>query len=397
MPESGFAYFLNVASLVIIAFSVHLLILRSVKHAVYLPLAVCLSAVAVLLSQPVVKVLLPSFQVIFLLLSLPALYLIPPCFWLYVQGITSETSWQFTRAHRKHFILSGVAGLIVVSALLLPSDIRHQLLVIGNDRVLESTATWLRYGVYGLLILTFMLVLGWVVQAGFYIQAAWRLLQVYRQQLRNVFASTETQEARWIGWIILMVSSLWLMVAASIVYDNLIAPVTIEPVFKNVVALVLIWSVAVWGLRQKPGFETLYQQKETDISDTLTAGANEKYQRSALNKTLCENIERKLNHAMDHDQLFLDASLSLPKLASHIASSANYISQTLNETMGVNFFDYVNRYRVNAAKERLLNTNETVIDIAMNTGFNAKSSFYTAFKKETNMTPSAYRKANKAG
>ncbi|WP_227009415.1 helix-turn-helix domain-containing protein [Pseudoalteromonas ulvae] len=94
-------------------------------------------------------------------------------------------------------------------------------------------------------------------------------------------------------------------------------------------------------------------------------------------------------------RFFLDASLSLPKLAAHISSSANYISQTLNEVMRMNFFDYVNHYRVNAAKDRLLNSDETVIDIVMNTGFNAKFSFYTAFKKVTGMTPSAYRKAGK--
>ena len=100
---------------------------------------------------------------------------------------------------------------------------------------------------------------------------------------------------------------------------------------------------------------------------------------------------------MEHDRLFLDASLSLPKLAKHISRSAYHISQTLNETLGVNFFDYVNHYRVKAAKQQLQNTDNTVLDIAMDVGFNAKSSFYTAFKKDTGITPNQYRKESRAG
>ena len=94
---------------------------------------------------------------------------------------------------------------------------------------------------------------------------------------------------------------------------------------------------------------------------------------------------------MQQDTLYLDASLSLPKLAKHIHTSPNYISQTLNETLGMSFFDYVNKYRVSAAQQLLENTEETVLNIAMAVGFNSKSSFYTAFKKHTQLTPSQFK------
>ena len=65
----------------------------------------------------------------------------------------------------------------------------------------------------------------------------------------------------------------------------------------------------------------------------------------------------------------------------------------MNESIGMNFFDYVNKYRVEMAKHQLQHSSDTVIDIAMNVGFNAKSSFYTAFKKVAQQTPSQYRKS----
>ena len=117
-----------------------------------------------------------------------------------------------------------------------------------------------------------------------------------------------------------------------------------------------------------------------------------KYQRSALDEEQSSLIATKIEKAMREDEIYLDASLSLQKLAKHIFTSPNYISQTLNETQGVNFFDYVNKYRLGAAKRMLEQSNDSVLDIAMRVGFNAKSSFYSAFKKETGQTPSQYRK-----
>jgi AraC-like DNA-binding protein len=396
MTEHALALFLNAISLAIIAFSGHLLLQRTKNQAFYWPLLGCLLAIAVLIAQPWLKQLAPELRLWFLLLALPALYLLPPCFWLYVQGLTSSTPWRFQANHAKHFACSGVALLITICALLLPAEIRHGLLVEGNEQVVASSPALLRNFVYGLLILTFGMVIGWCVQAGCYVVAVFRQLHRYRAQLKQVFASTETQELRWIWWLLGAVIGIWVLVSASLLYDNLVGPVQLDPALQHGVILILIWTIASWGLRQKPGFAELYQSDATmqeKLQDTLQPLTEAKYQRSALNEQLSSNIVNKLNQAMQQDQLFLDASLSLPKLAKHIATSPSYISQTLNETLGLNFFDYVNRYRVEAAKIQLLNSEQTVLDIAMNVGFNAKSSFYTAFKKETQLTPSQFRNA----
>lgn len=139
--------------------------------------------------------------------------------------------------------------------------------------------------------------------------------------------------------------------------------------------------------------EELYESQD-DIQEVLVEEDNQqrKYQRSALDEQQSSRIAEKIEKSMRDDELFLDASLSLQKLAKHIFTSPNYISQTLNETLGMNFFDYVNKYRVDAAKRMLAQSDDTVLDIAMSVGFNSKSSFYTAFKKEAEQTPSQYRK-----
>ncbi|GGD71060.1 helix-turn-helix domain-containing protein [Maribacter cobaltidurans] len=71
------------------------------------------------------------------------------------------------------------------------------------------------------------------------------------------------------------------------------------------------------------------------------------------------------------------------------------MSLLINHHLGKHFFDFINEYRVNEAKAILENPDAnqfTVLEILYQVGFNSKSTFYTAFKKVTNKTPTQYRK-----
>jgi AraC-like DNA-binding protein len=398
MTEHALAYFLNAASLAIIGFSLNLLLLRARHQSFYWPLAGALLAIALLICQPWLRDLPLTLRQLCLLLALPALYLLPPCLWLYVQGLTSSSPWQFRRVHAKHFALASFALLIAIAGALLPAQIRAGILGAGSEQMLAEASAGLRYFVYGLLIITFVLVLAWCVQAGYYLVAIYQQLRRYRAALRQIFASTERHELHWIAGLLAIVGIVWLLATLALLYDNLVGALEIAPAFKQGVILLLVWSLASWGLRQKPGFAQLDLTDRDTVAalDTLdstlsTSPSDSKYQRSALHAELADSIAAKLHQAMVQDQLFLDASLSLPKLAKHVTTSPSYVSQTLNERLGLNFFDFINHYRVAVAKEQLKSTDATALEIAMNVGFNAKSSFYTAFKKETGMTPQQYR------
>jgi len=408
LTDNPLGYFFTCSTLAVIAFSVHLLLLRARQQQMYLALAGCLLAVAVLICQPVLAVLAADLRVLALLLALPALYLIPPLFWCYVKGITSSTGWRFSRREWRHFALAALCLLIVFCTLMLPGNVRHALIAEGRDDILQQVAAPLRVLLYSLAILTFLLVTGWVLQAAFYLHLVFRRLHLYRAQLRQLLASTEAAEARWINGLLLAVALGGSLLAGALLYDNLLAPLPAGLLLKDVLVLLLVWYLALWGLRQQPGFAMLAQSdrvvvsgQETaspdDLQEVLQAVVEGKYQRSALGAEQASSIASKLQLAMEQDQLYLDAALSLPKLARHIGCSPNYISQTLNETLGLNFFDYVNRYRVQAAALQLRDSDLTVLDIAMNVGFNAKSSFYTAFKKELQQTPSQYRASAQTG
>ncbi len=140
----------------------------------------------------------------------------------------------------------------------------------------------------------------------------------------------------------------------------------------------------IWGLRQRPGLEP---PKPVLITEEAP-----KYAKSALTEDRASRIAAKLKRAMTHDRLHLDPNLSLWALSKHVGVSDNYVSQVLNEEIGQNFFDFVNSYRVAEAQTLLVTSDETILKIAFDTGFNSRSSFYTAFNKNTGLTPSSYRK-----
>lgn len=116
-----------------------------------------------------------------------------------------------------------------------------------------------------------------------------------------------------------------------------------------------------------------------------------KYRKSGLGPAEIGALHRELTAFMDAEQPFLDGELSLQTLADRLGFSTNQLSQVINEGEGCGFRDFVNAHRVREACRRLDADPDTpLLALAMDCGFNSKSSFNRAFRKFTDKTPSAY-------
>ena len=82
---------------------------------------------------------------------------------------------------------------------------------------------------------------------------------------------------------------------------------------------------------------------------------------------------------------------SLRALAMHTAYHYVYLSRYFKRCTGFSFTDYVNRYRVDEASYMLKNSDKSVLQIALDCGFESLRSFNRNFKAITGKTPSAYR------
>lgn len=109
-------------------------------------------------------------------------------------------------------------------------------------------------------------------------------------------------------------------------------------------------------------------------------------------------ILTKLELHMQSQQSFLNPTLNLDTLAEEVGVAAQDISLALNHHLGRHFFDFINGYRIKAACDMLASpdsSEKTVLEISLESGFNSKSSFNTAFKKQMQITPSEYRQQHK--
>jgi AraC-like DNA-binding protein len=122
------------------------------------------------------------------------------------------------------------------------------------------------------------------------------------------------------------------------------------------------------------------------------AGAEARYARSCLDQSTRARIRRKLQEAMNTSHLYRNNRLTLRGLCQQIRENPHYVSQVINQDLGTSFYDLVNVHRVaNAQRLLVMAPEKTVIDIALEVGFNSKSTFNAAFRHHTGSTPTVYR------
>lgn len=117
--------------------------------------------------------------------------------------------------------------------------------------------------------------------------------------------------------------------------------------------------------------------------------------RIAMNPLFAEHCIKKLSFLMEGERLYREESISLQSLAEKLSITTHQLSQLLNEKLNCTFPDYINNFRIEEAKELLVDpawADRKVISIAFEVGYNTKAAFYGVFKKCTGMTPSEYRK-----
>jgi len=119
--------------------------------------------------------------------------------------------------------------------------------------------------------------------------------------------------------------------------------------------------------------------------------------KALMSVTEIDKVLEILGKGMKEEKWFQNPSLTLRSLAENLTISSNQLSWLLNERIGQNFNDYINRFRLENFKENALNpanSHLTLLGLAYESGFNSKTVFYAFFKKTEGMTPKVWLKSN---
>ena len=118
-----------------------------------------------------------------------------------------------------------------------------------------------------------------------------------------------------------------------------------------------------------------------------------KYAKSSLTDAVSDDIARRITTLMHSEKPYLDNNLTLVELAARLDIPRHQLSQVINTAFGVNFFEFVNQYRLQEFKIQALdasNQHLSLLGIALECGFNSKATFNQAFKKLEGTTPSDF-------
>jgi AraC-like DNA-binding protein len=114
-----------------------------------------------------------------------------------------------------------------------------------------------------------------------------------------------------------------------------------------------------------------------------------------LNDQQYDAYSKRLEIAVESEKVFVENEISLTELSKKLGIQPYQLSELISRVSGESFFEYINRHRIEEIKTRLKDPKYnalSLLGVAMDCGFNSKSSFNTAFKKYTGLTPSEYRK-----
>ncbi|WP_293304999.1 helix-turn-helix domain-containing protein [Pedobacter sp. UBA5917] len=127
--------------------------------------------------------------------------------------------------------------------------------------------------------------------------------------------------------------------------------------------------------------------------DLLSANPNAvRYANKKIAKEQAITLTEKLEKIILEEELYKNPDLKLNDLSKRINISGHQLSQLLNDNLGKSFAAYINGFRINEACKLIVNDKGIKLEaIGYEVGFNSKSTFYTAFKKHTQTTPTLYK------
>ena len=225
-----------------------------------------------------------------------------------------------------------------------------------------------------------------------------RILQKRQRLIQDQYSYSEGVDFRWARILVWITCGVWALIAVPD-FLNLYFKWDINvgtPGFA--LATLFIYYLAYFGIKQTTLFLEAPSREipPVDGSHLENQGekvVKEKYRKASLPEETAQEKLQTLEAYMQEEQPFLISKLSIQDLAQMLGMTSHNLSQLINEHLNTSFYDYINQKRVEACQLRMKEgqaENFTMLSIALDCGFNSKSSFNRVFKKVTGQTPSQY-------
>jgi AraC-like DNA-binding protein len=297
-------------------------------------------------------------------------YIICPFFYLYLKSI-STPKFKFTLLNYLHFLLPAFLQVLTLFV--------YFTLPIEKGAI----AAWTKkpfghfFNSITNLLFPYMFI---------YLLACWHLLYKHQKTIFQLAADADRRSLSWMRTFLAAITILFAFYVFTAVSGYFLNTV-IDPIFY----LLLMVFLGFHALQQPFVYMNL-ENIENNFIDTLPE-TNISPTKEPDRRLLAEKVKMLL--FFEHNKPYLDNKLTLPKLAGQLGISHHLLSETINTIFKENFFQFINRHRVEYAAQLLLNkkyAHLTIEAIGYEAGFNSKTTFNNTFKKLKGLSPSEYKK-----
>ena len=165
-------------------------------------------------------------------------------------------------------------------------------------------------------------------------------------------------------------------------------------ILESSLAVLYLFGITYLAIRYPETHHDIRDARARIAKEPPAADEDTRYARNRLGDSTEKEILTSLTTYMRESEAFRDDSLRLSDLAGRLGHPGHTISMILNIHQKENFYQFVNRYRVEAARAALADparSSDSILTIAYNSGFRSKSTFNTVFREFTGRTPTEYR------
>lgn len=232
-----------------------------------------------------------------------------------------------------------------------------------------------------------------VLQIIVYLFFSFQKLQRHRKHLENITAAPDAFRLNWLLYFLPGLGAVVLFWLVKMIFG----PLKHGADWQVLVYFAAIYTLAYFAMRQKEVFP--FSKQDAAAMESILNDGPTSTKRLMFSEERLHQLKMQLLDKMEEQKPYLDQDLSLPSLARQMALSLNELSELVNVGFGENFTQFVNRYRVERSKQLLVSKKHahlSMVGIAFEAGFNSKTSFNTAFKKMTGVSPSYFKNETNA-
>lgn len=230
-----------------------------------------------------------------------------------------------------------------------------------------------------------------LIQSLFYALYSCEIINRHQKKIQEFSSDTYPISLNWLKYIAYTILGSGIIIT---IY-NIIFIAERPSTYLNLAFLIAIYSIAYYSLKQEEVYPAEPQQAESIFLLHEESKINEPQKFRLLSEEETEIIKQRLLVIMDSEAPYLDGDLNLIKLSQLMQVTPHQLSYVINTGFNENFFQFINKYRIEKAKQLLAdskNNNLSILGIAFESGFNSKTSFNITFKKFTDLTPSEFKK-----